>query len=138
MESTVLNSDGTQGDVGSTQESILDKAAATATNTTTTSNKQGEDIMSVLLAHEKKGGTNTANAVKAVLPQESSDSSDNEEVAGMQAVDAGMFFFDIRMCIHIYTPVRFYLIRRKRIAIYRACVGCIGWIIESLCFSQVT
>ncbi|XP_012239401.1 general transcription factor IIE subunit 1 [Bombus vosnesenskii] len=88
MESTVINSD-SQPDGVNTQENILDKAAATATNTTSTNNKQGEDIMSVLLAHEKKGGTNSAAAIKSVLPQESSDSSDNEEVAEMQAIDTG-------------------------------------------------
>ncbi|XP_029033528.1 transcription factor IIEalpha [Osmia lignaria lignaria] len=88
MESTVINSD-SQPDGISTQENILDKAAATATNTTTTNNKQGEDIMSVLLAHEKKGGTNATAAIKSVLPQESSDSSDNEEVAEMQTIDTG-------------------------------------------------
>nr|XP_012134953.1 PREDICTED: general transcription factor IIE subunit 1 isoform X2 [Megachile rotundata] len=88
MESTVINSD-SQPDGISTQENILDKAAATATNTTATNNKQGEDIMSVLLAHEKKGGTNSTAAIKSVLPQESSDSSDNEEVAEMQAIDTG-------------------------------------------------
>ncbi|XP_071569679.1 general transcription factor IIE subunit 1 [Temnothorax nylanderi] len=87
MESTVINSDGSQPDGMNTQDSILDKAAATATNTTI-NNKQGEDIMSVLLAHEKKGGTNSAS-IKAVLPQESSDSSDNEEDAEMQAIDTG-------------------------------------------------
>lgn len=89
MESTVINSDGSQPDGVSSQETILDKAAATATNTTTTNNKQGEDIMSVLLAHEKKGGTNASSAVKSVLPQESSDSSDNEEVTEMQAMETG-------------------------------------------------
>ena len=52
-------------------------------------NKQGEDIMSVLLAHEKKAGTNASNAVKTVLPQESSDSSDNEDTNDMQIVDTG-------------------------------------------------
>ncbi|XP_053981199.1 general transcription factor IIE subunit 1 [Hylaeus volcanicus] len=88
MESTVINSD-SQADGVNTQENILDKAAATATNATMTNNKQGEDIMSVLLAHEKKGGTNAAAAIKSVLPQESSDSSDNEEVAEMQAIDTG-------------------------------------------------
>ncbi|XP_017875725.1 general transcription factor IIE subunit 1 isoform X2 [Ceratina calcarata] len=87
MESTVINSD-SQPDGVNTQENILDKAAATATNTTSTNNKQGEDIMSVLLAHEKKGGTNST-AIKSVLPQESSDSSDNEEVAEMQTIDTG-------------------------------------------------
>ncbi|CAL7942969.1 unnamed protein product [Xylocopa violacea] len=88
MESTVINSD-SQPDGVNTQENILDKAAATATNTTSTNNKQGEDIMSVLLAHEKKGGTNSTAAVKSVLPQESSDSSDNEEVTEMQTIDTG-------------------------------------------------
>ncbi|CAK9832169.1 General transcription factor IIE subunit 1 [Anthophora retusa] len=88
MESTVINSD-SQPDGVNTQENILDKAAATATNITSTNNKQGEDIMSVLLAHEKKGGTNSAAAIKSVLPQESSDSSDNEEVAEMQTIDTG-------------------------------------------------
>ncbi|XP_020284866.1 general transcription factor IIE subunit 1 [Pseudomyrmex gracilis] len=89
MESTIINSDGLQPDGVNTQENILDKAAATATNTTTTNNKQGEDIMSVLLAHEKKGGTNSTTSIKAALPQESSDSSDNEEDAEMQIIDAG-------------------------------------------------
>ncbi|KAK2585503.1 hypothetical protein KPH14_010154 [Odynerus spinipes] len=89
LESTVINTD-SQADGINTQETILDKAAATATNITTTNTKQGEDIMSVLLAHEKKGGTNsTTSAIKAVLPQESSDSSDNEEVNDMQAIDTG-------------------------------------------------
>lgn len=88
MESTVINTD-SQPDGVNTQENILDKAAATATNTTSTNNKQGEDIMSVLLAHEKKGGTNSAAAIKSVLPQESSDSSDNEEITEMQAIDTG-------------------------------------------------
>ncbi|XP_050464750.1 general transcription factor IIE subunit 1 isoform X2 [Cataglyphis hispanica] len=88
MESTVINSD-SQPDGVNTQESILDKAATTATNTNTTNNKQGDDIMSVLLAHEKKGGTNSAASIKAVLPQESSDSSDNEEDMEMQTVDTG-------------------------------------------------
>lgn len=89
-ESTIINSDGSQPDgVNMAQDSILDKAAATATNTTTTNNKQGEDIMSVLLAHEKKGGTNSTASIKAVLPQESSDSSDNEEDTEMQAIDTG-------------------------------------------------
>ncbi|KAL0100042.1 hypothetical protein PUN28_019485 [Cardiocondyla obscurior] len=89
MESTVINADGSQPDGVNTQDSILDKAAATATISTTTNNKQGEDIMSVLLAHEKKGGTNSAASIKAALPQESSDSSDNEEDTEMQAIDTG-------------------------------------------------
>lgn len=114
MESTIINSDGSQvyliflqyfvcilcyifiykivlqPDGVNTQESILDKAAATATNTTTTNNKQGEDIMSVLLAHEKKGSSNSAVSIKAALPQESSDSSDNEDITDMQTIDTGI------------------------------------------------
>ncbi|XP_032671019.1 general transcription factor IIE subunit 1 [Odontomachus brunneus] len=88
MESTVINADGSQPDGVSTQDSILDKAAATATNVIT-NNKQGDDIMSVLLAHEKKSGPNSMTAIKAALPQDSSDSSDNEEMSEMQTVDAG-------------------------------------------------
>ncbi|KAJ8670335.1 hypothetical protein QAD02_001594 [Eretmocerus hayati] len=85
MASTVI-SDTSQNEMGGTQDSALEDAAATATNSNASNNKQGEDIMSVLLAHEKKGGVN-ATAVKAVLQNESSDSSDEEE--DMQAVDAG-------------------------------------------------
>lgn len=51
--------------------------------------------MSVLLAHEKKGGTNSAAAIKSVLPQESSDSSDNEAVTEMQAIDTGTILKDV-------------------------------------------
>lgn len=46
--------------------------------------------MSVLLAHEKKGGATMAtNAVKTVIPQESSDSSDNDDVTEIQPTDTG-------------------------------------------------
>lgn len=104
MESTVINADGSQADDINTQETILDKAAATATNTTTTNTKQGEDIMSVLLAHEKKSGTNsTTSAIKAVLPQESSDSSDNEEINDMQTVDTGTLYTKQYTIIYILT-----------------------------------
>lgn len=44
--------------------------------------------MSVLLAHEKKGGPNSA-PIKSLLPQESSDSSDNEELKDAQNKDRG-------------------------------------------------
>lgn len=76
-----------QNDIGNNQDSILEKAAVAAA-ATNAAIKQGEDIMSVLLAHEKKGGANES-AVKAVLPQESSDSSDNEDAGEMQTVDTG-------------------------------------------------
>ncbi|XP_066601216.1 general transcription factor IIE subunit 1 [Prorops nasuta] len=89
LESTVISADGSQADGINVQESILDKAAATATNVSTTNNKQGEDIMSVLLAHEKKSGSNSSTAIKSVIPQESSDSSDNEDTGDMQAVEMG-------------------------------------------------
>lgn len=93
MESTVIN-DGNDADVSASQDSILDKAAATATSTISAgNNKQAEDIMSVLLTHEKTSGVQAANAVKAVLPQESSDSSDNDEASNMQAIDTGLIYF---------------------------------------------
>lgn len=83
------------------QDNILNKAAATASTPTTINNKQGEDIMSVLLAHEKKGGMSDANAVKSVIPQESSDSSDNEENNEMQPVETGklLSFFHFKQFI---------------------------------------
>lgn len=56
--------------------------------------------MSVLLAHEKKGGTNASAAIKSVLPQESSDSSDNEEVAEMQTIDTGAAPIKFFECIN--------------------------------------
>lgn len=91
-------------DEASAQDSILDKAAATAT-VTTTNNKQGEDIMSVLLAHEKKGGTNS-NALNS-LPQESSDSSDNEELVEMQPVHNGKIskFFEFSTSLAQITKI---------------------------------
>jgi len=78
-----------QSNSGNTQENILDKAAATATNIIP-SNKQGDDIMSVLLAHEKKGGSSNIISSTKALPHKSSDSSDNEEDTEMQTVDTGM------------------------------------------------
>ncbi|XP_014219194.1 general transcription factor IIE subunit 1 [Copidosoma floridanum] len=86
-DSTVTTSD-EQNDLGNNQDSILESAATAASNTNTVNSKQGEDIMSVLLAHEKKGGI-SATAVRTVLQHESSDSSDNEDVGDMQTVDAG-------------------------------------------------
>lgn len=86
-ESTVINPDTLQPDSAISQDSILDKAAATASTPSMINNKQGDDIMSVLLAHEKKGGMTDNNAVKSVIPQESSDSSDNEENNEMQPVE---------------------------------------------------
>lgn len=87
MESTVITSD-VQNELGQNSDGIMDNAANAGLNTT---NKQGEDIMSVLLAHEKKGGL-SASAVKTVLTHESSDSSDNEDVREMQTVDNGWYF----------------------------------------------
>ncbi|XP_051174349.1 general transcription factor IIE subunit 1 [Leptopilina boulardi] len=88
-DSTIDNpiDDSLQTDSTITQDNILNKAAATASTPTTINNKQGEDIMSVLLAHEKKGGMSDNNAVKSVIPQESSDSSDNEDNNDMQPIE---------------------------------------------------
>ncbi|KAG8037807.1 hypothetical protein G9C98_006018 [Cotesia typhae] len=91
QNSTIVTNEEAEIDASINQESILDNAAATAsTVTTTTNNKQGDDIMSVLLAHERKGANNSANnTVKSVIPQESDDSSENEEAGDMQAVETG-------------------------------------------------
>ncbi|CAG5109188.1 Similar to GTF2E1: General transcription factor IIE subunit 1 (Pongo abelii) [Cotesia congregata] len=91
QNSTIVTNEEAEIDASINQESILDNAAATAsTVATTTNNKQGDDIMSVLLAHERKGANNSANnTVKSVIPQESDDSSENEEAGDMQAVETG-------------------------------------------------
>ncbi|XP_014239142.1 general transcription factor IIE subunit 1 [Trichogramma pretiosum] len=81
MESTVITQDSTQ--TQNNPDSVLEKAAAAASNVNT--NKQGDDIMSVLLAHEKKGSTN-ATAVKGLLHDESGSS---EESNDMQAINTG-------------------------------------------------
>lgn len=105
IESTVIN----DNDADINQDSILDKAASAAAAAHTSNantNKQGEDIMSVLLAHEKKSGNDNAAsaALKAVLPHESSDSSDNEDNVEMQAVETGQFYscFFIFLIFFIY------------------------------------
>lgn len=93
-----------QNELGNNQDSILENAAATATSVNTINSKQGDDIMSVLLAHEKKGGAN-ATAVKTVLPQESSDSSDNEDGGEMQAVDTGQFNRQFNKQLEIFSTI---------------------------------
>ena len=64
------------------QTEALVGASAEVEKVTQTSNpKNSDDIMSVLLAHEKRGGDGsalTAAAVKAALP-DPSDSSDGEQ-----------------------------------------------------------
>jgi len=75
VESTVITHDDPQTEalVGASQEAEKGNAVPT---------KGGDDIMSVLLAHEKRGGDGgatamTAAAIKAALPD--SDSSDDEQ-----------------------------------------------------------
>lgn len=65
-----------QSEIGSAHstETLLETAASNAQNST--SHAKSDDIMSVLLAHEKKNN-NTANAVKT-LPGDESDSSSDE------------------------------------------------------------
>ncbi|BES94043.1 transcription initiation factor [Nesidiocoris tenuis] len=79
-ESTVITTDEHQMD-------LLVGASAEAEKTATTNPKSNDDIMSVLLAHEKKGDTAataaaasaSAAAVKPVVP-DASDSSDEEPI----------------------------------------------------------
>ncbi|XP_075233417.1 transcription factor IIEalpha [Lycorma delicatula] len=76
IESTVINQDELQADplVGASVEA--EKATVT-----TKSGATGEDIMSVLLAHERRGGANpTAGAaVKAVIPHNESGSESSDD-----------------------------------------------------------
>ncbi|XP_072940471.1 general transcription factor IIE subunit 1 [Epargyreus clarus] len=77
MESTIAAND--QSDSVHSTDAALEKAASSASNTKTAGKEKNDDIMSVLLAHEKQNTGNTAaNAVKGI-EQDSSDSSDNEE-----------------------------------------------------------
>ncbi|GLV48588.1 Transcription factor IIEalpha [Carabus blaptoides fortunei] len=77
MESTVVSSEKSQSDISTTNpaDAILESAAASAQ--TTNPSAKSDDIMSVLLAHEKRANNNTASAVKS-LPGEESDSSSDE------------------------------------------------------------
>ncbi|CAH1401859.1 unnamed protein product [Nezara viridula] len=75
VESTVITHDDPQTEALVGASSEVEKA------TTTSNPKNSDDIMSVLLAHEKRGGDGnalTAAAVKAALP-DPSDSSDGEQ-----------------------------------------------------------
>ncbi|XP_059062158.1 general transcription factor IIE subunit 1 isoform X2 [Achroia grisella] len=76
VESTIVTND--QGDSAHSTDAALEKAASNASNTKTSGKEKNDDIMSVLLAHEKQntGGT-AASALKGIEP-ESSDSSDDE------------------------------------------------------------
>ncbi|KAJ2946931.1 hypothetical protein O0L34_g16274 [Tuta absoluta] len=73
VESTIVTND--QGDSGSA-DAALEKAASNASNAKA-AEKKAEDIMSVLLAHEKQTTGSASNALKGIEP-ESSDSSDDE------------------------------------------------------------
>ncbi|XP_041976665.1 general transcription factor IIE subunit 1 [Aricia agestis] len=75
MESTVVNE---QSDSVHSTDAALEKAANNATSAKTTGKDKNDDIMSVLLAHEKQNpGNNTAAALKGI-EKDSSDSSDDE------------------------------------------------------------
>ncbi|CAK1604124.1 unnamed protein product [Parnassius mnemosyne] len=77
VESTVLAND--QSDSVHSSDMALEKAASNASNTKGAGKEKNDDIMSVLLAHEKQNtqGNNVSNALKGIDP-DSSDSSDNE------------------------------------------------------------
>ncbi|XP_014276470.1 general transcription factor IIE subunit 1 [Halyomorpha halys] len=75
VESTVITHEDPQ------TEALVGASAEVEKATTTSNPKNSDDIMSVLLAHEKRGGDGTAltaAAVKAALP-DPSDSSDGEQ-----------------------------------------------------------
>ncbi|XP_046960884.1 general transcription factor IIE subunit 1 [Vanessa cardui] len=75
VESTIVAND--QSDSVHSTDAALEKAASNAANTKTAGKEKNDDIMSVLLAHEKQNtGTAATNPLKT--EQDSSDSSDNE------------------------------------------------------------
>ncbi|XP_068630351.1 general transcription factor IIE subunit 1 [Battus philenor] len=77
VESTIVTND--QGDSVHSSDMALEKAASNASNAKGTGKEKNDDIMSVLLAHEKQNtsGNNVSNALKGIEP-DSSDSSDTE------------------------------------------------------------
>ncbi|KAG6448572.1 hypothetical protein O3G_MSEX005574 [Manduca sexta] len=76
VESTIVTND--QSDSIHSTDAALEKAANNASNNKSAAKEKNDDIMSVLLAHEKQNtGNPTSNAVKGIEP-DSSDSSDNE------------------------------------------------------------
>ncbi|KAJ0179950.1 hypothetical protein K1T71_004541 [Dendrolimus kikuchii] len=76
VESTISAND--QSDSVHSTDAALEKAASNASNIKATGKEKNDDIMSVLLAHEKQNtGTPLGNALKGI-EAESSDSSDNE------------------------------------------------------------
>ncbi|CAK1553655.1 unnamed protein product [Leptosia nina] len=76
VESTIAANE--QSDSVHSTDMALEKAASTASNAKGTGKEKTDDIMSVLLAHEKQNsGNSAANTLKSA-DQESSDSSDNE------------------------------------------------------------
>ncbi|XP_023948460.1 general transcription factor IIE subunit 1 [Bicyclus anynana] len=76
VESTIVNND--QSDSVHSTDAALEKAASNAAGSKAAGKEKNDDIMSVLLAHEKQNtGNNAASALKGAEP-DSSDSSDNE------------------------------------------------------------
>lgn len=77
VESTIVTND--QSDSVHSTDAALEKAASNASSAKTAGKEKTDDIMSVLLAHEKQNTGNNAatNALKGIEP-DSSDSSDNE------------------------------------------------------------
>ncbi|CAG4937651.1 general transcription factor IIE subunit 1 isoform X2 [Colias croceus] len=77
VESTIAAND--QSDSVHSTDMALEKAASTASNAKTTGKEKTDDIMSVLLAHEKQNpANNAANSLKGTEQDSGSDSSDNE------------------------------------------------------------
>ncbi|XP_077297770.1 transcription factor IIEalpha [Arctopsyche grandis] len=98
VESTIVTNDA-QNDSNHSADAILEKAASNATSQKSNTKDKNDDIMSVLLAHEKQNtGNNAANAIKGSLGQDSSDSSDDEvkdpfkqkdDIAAIDEIDSG-------------------------------------------------
>ncbi|XP_038210927.1 general transcription factor IIE subunit 1 [Zerene cesonia] len=77
VESTIAAND--QSDSVHSTDMALEKAASTASNAKSTGKEKTDDIMSVLLAHEKQNPANTtAHSLKGTEQDSGSDSSDNE------------------------------------------------------------
>lgn len=107
-ESTVVSNDLNSAE---TSESILHKAAqssstqpATMFSSSSRNKKENEDIMSVLLQHEKQQGQNAGNsAAKGLAVGNSSDSSDDDrEIENTEIRKISFFKSDYLISTKIY------------------------------------
>lgn len=101
----ILQKAAAQSSNSSSHSSATTTSSATSSSTTTTTStssssgrhkKDNEDIMSVLLQHEKQGGKHTPainNAVKGLSTKYSSDSSEEDEDTNFNFNCEFVFFF---------------------------------------------